>query len=132
MFLFDCVFLLVELCWLGEVDLEILVDELCQYLLYIVGQIGGYFGVGFGVVELIIVLYYVFDILDDCLVWDVGYQVYLYKIFIECCELMGILCQKNGLVVFLCCVESEYDIFGVGYFSIFISVVLGMVIVVCL
>lgn len=58
-----------ELRRLGEADLETLADELRQYLLYTVGQTGGHFGAGLGVVELTIALHYVFDTPDDRLVW---------------------------------------------------------------
>ena len=57
---------------LGENELEGLADELRQYLLYTVGQTGGHFGAGLGVIELTIALHYVFDTPDDRLVWDVG------------------------------------------------------------
>ncbi len=40
-----------ELRRLGEADLETLADELRQYLLYTVGQTGGHFGAGLGVVS---------------------------------------------------------------------------------
>lgn len=57
-----------ELRRLAEADLETLADELRQYLLYSVGQSGGHFGAGLGVIELTIALHYVFDTPDDRLV----------------------------------------------------------------
>ena len=51
-----------------------LADELRLFLLYSVGQTGGHFGAGLGVVELTIALHYVFDTPRDRLVWDVGHQ----------------------------------------------------------
>ncbi|WP_404944715.1 1-deoxy-D-xylulose-5-phosphate synthase N-terminal domain-containing protein, partial [Pseudomonas sp. UME83] len=47
---------------------------------YSVGQTGGHFGAGLGVIELTIALHYVFDTPDDRLVWDVGHQAYPHKI----------------------------------------------------
>ncbi|NBK28191.1 1-deoxy-D-xylulose-5-phosphate synthase [Pseudomonas aeruginosa] len=117
-----------ELRRLGEADLETLADELRQYLLYTVGQTGGHFGAGLGVVELTIALHYVFDTPDDRLVWDVGHQAYPHKILTERCELMGTLRQKNGLAAFPRRAESEYDTFGVGHSSTSISAALGMAI----
>jgi 1-deoxy-D-xylulose-5-phosphate synthase len=117
-----------ELRRLGEADLETLADELRQYLLYTVGQTGGHFGAGLGVVELTIALHYVFDTPDDRLVWDVGHQAYPHKILTERRELMGTLRQKNGLAAFPRRVESEYDTFGVGHSSTSISAALGMAI----
>ncbi|WP_256423535.1 1-deoxy-D-xylulose-5-phosphate synthase [Pseudomonas aeruginosa] len=117
-----------ELRRLGEADLETLADELRQYLLYTVGQTGGHFGAGLGVVELTIALHYVFDTPDDRLVWDVGHQTYPHKILTERRELMGTLRQKNGLAAFPRRAESEYDTFGVGHSSTSISAALGMAI----
>ncbi|MCO3945269.1 1-deoxy-D-xylulose-5-phosphate synthase [Pseudomonas aeruginosa] len=117
-----------ELRRLGEADQETLADELRQYLLYTVGQTGGHFGAGLGVVELTIALHYVFDTPDDRLVWDVGHQAYPHKILTERRELMGTLRQKNGLAAFPRRAESEYDTFGVGHSSTSISAALGMAI----
>ncbi|MBH9310834.1 1-deoxy-D-xylulose-5-phosphate synthase [Pseudomonas aeruginosa] len=117
-----------ELRRLGEADLETLADELRQYLLYTVGQTGGHFGAGLGVVELTIALHYVFDTPDDRLVWDVGPQAYPHKILTERRELRGTLRQKNGLAAFPRRAESEYDTFGVGHSSTSISAALGMAI----
>ncbi|MBG6486894.1 1-deoxy-D-xylulose-5-phosphate synthase [Pseudomonas aeruginosa] len=115
-----------ELRRLGEADLETLADELRQYLLYTVGQTGGHFGAGLGVVELTIARHYVFDTPDDRLVWDVGHQAYPHKILTERRELMGTLRQKNGLAAFPRRAESEYDTFGVGHSRTSISAALGM------
>ncbi|MBH9416744.1 1-deoxy-D-xylulose-5-phosphate synthase [Pseudomonas aeruginosa] len=117
-----------ELRRLGAAALDTLADELRQYLLYTVGQTGGHFGAGLGVVELTIALHYVFDTPDDRLVWDVGHQAYPHKILTERRELMGTLRQKNGLAAFPRRAESEYDTFGVGHSSTSISAALGMAI----
>lgn len=118
----------VELRRLGEAELVTLADELRQYLLYSVGQTGGHFGAGLGVIELTIALHYVFDTPDDRLVWDVGHQAYPHKILTGRRERMGTLRQKDGLAAFPRRVESEYDTFGVGHSSTSISAALGMAI----
>ncbi|WP_160285808.1 1-deoxy-D-xylulose-5-phosphate synthase [Pseudomonas knackmussii] len=118
----------VELRRLGEAELVTLADELRQYLLYTVGQTGGHFGAGLGVVELTIALHYVFDTPDDRLVWDVGHQAYPHKILTGRRERMGTLRQKDGLAAFPRRSESEYDTFGVGHSSTSISAALGMAI----
>lgn len=117
-----------ELRRLGEAELETLADELRQYLLYTVGQTGGHFGAGLGVVELTIALHYVFDTPDDRLVWDVGHQAYPHKILTGRREQMGSLRQKDGVAAFPRRAESEYDTFGVGHSSTSISAALGMAI----
>lgn len=118
----------VDLRRLGEAELVTLADELRQYLLYAVGQTGGHFGAGLGVVELTIALHYVFDTPDDRLVWDVGHQAYPHKILTGRRERMSTLRQKDGLAAFPRRSESEYDTFGVGHSSTSIGAALGMAI----
>ncbi|MBD1588396.1 1-deoxy-D-xylulose-5-phosphate synthase [Pseudomonas typographi] len=113
---------------LGEAELETLADELRLELLYSVGQTGGHFGAGLGVIELTIALHYVFDTPDDRLVWDVGHQAYPHKILTGRRERMASLRQKDGLAAFPRRSESEYDTFGVGHSSTSISAALGMAI----
>ncbi|MFB3080138.1 MAG: 1-deoxy-D-xylulose-5-phosphate synthase N-terminal domain-containing protein, partial [Lysobacterales bacterium] len=57
-----------------------LAEELRAFLLYTVGQTGGHFGAGLGVVELTLALHYVFDTPTDRIIWDVGHQTYPHKI----------------------------------------------------
>ena len=111
---------------LAEADLETLADELRLELLYSVGQTGGHFGAGLGVIELTIALHYVFDTPDDRLVWDVGHQAYPHKILTGRRERMLSLRQKDGLAAFPRRSESDYDTFGVGHSSTSISAALGM------
>ncbi|MBJ9977441.1 1-deoxy-D-xylulose-5-phosphate synthase [Pseudomonas sp. S75] len=113
---------------LAEADLESLADELRQELLYTVGQTGGHFGAGLGVIELTIALHYVFDTPDDRLVWDVGHQAYPHKILTGRRQRMLSLRQKDGIAAFPRRSESEYDTFGVGHSSTSISAALGMAI----
>ena len=113
---------------LGENELEGLANELRQYLLYTVGQTGGHFGAGLGVIELTIALHYVFDTPDDRMVWDVGHQAYPHKILTGRREKMSTLRQKDGIAAFPRRSESEYDTFGVGHSSTSISAALGMAI----
>ncbi|MBD1600529.1 1-deoxy-D-xylulose-5-phosphate synthase [Pseudomonas typographi] len=113
---------------LGEAELETLADELRLELLYSVGQTGGHFGAGLGVIELTIALHYVFDTPDDRLIWDVGHQAYPHKILTGRRERMASLRQKDGLAAFPRRSESEYDTFGVGHSSTSISAALGMAI----
>jgi len=113
---------------LGEAELEALADELRLELLYSVGQTGGHFGAGLGVIELTIALHYVFDTPDDRLVWDVGHQAYPHKILTGRRQRMNTLRQKDGVAAFPRRSESEYDTFGVGHSSTSISAALGMAI----
>lgn len=117
-----------QLRHLSETDLSALADELRVYLLYTVGQTGGHFGAGLGVIELTIALHYVYDTPDDRLIWDVGHQAYPHKILTGRRQLMSTLRQQGGLAAFPRRTESEYDSFGVGHSSTSISAALGMAI----
>jgi len=105
-----------------------LARELRQFLLYSVGQTGGHFGAGLGVVELTIALHYAFNTPNDRLVWDVGHQTYPHKILTGRRERMLSMRQAGGLAAFPHREESEYDSFGVGHSSTSISAALGMMI----
>ncbi|SEJ31891.1 1-deoxy-D-xylulose-5-phosphate synthase [Azotobacter beijerinckii] len=113
---------------LGEVELEVLANELRQDLLYTVGQTGGHFGAGLGVIELTIALHYVFNTPEDRLVWDVGHQAYPHKILTGRRERMLSLRHKDGIAAFPRRSESPYDTFGVGHSSTSIGAALGMAI----
>jgi len=107
-------------------DLPQVVDELREFLLWSVGQSGGHFGAGLGVVELTVALHYLYDTPHDRLVWDVGHQTYPHKILTGRRERMTSMRQKDGLAGFPKRDESEYDTFGVGHSSTSISAALGM------
>lgn len=105
-----------------------LADELRAYLLYSVGQTGGHFGAGLGVVELTIALHYIFDTPKDKLVWDVGHQAYPHKILTGRRDQMLTMRQAGGLAAFPNRGESEFDTFGVGHSSTSISATLGLMV----
>ena len=107
-------------------ELENLSDELREFLLYSVGKSGGHLGGGLGVVELTVVLHYLFNTPYDNLIWDVGHQAYPHKILTGRKNEIESIRQKDGLAPFPSIHESEYDAFGVGHSSTSISAILGM------
>ena len=109
-------------------QLETLAKELRHFLLFSVGQTGGHFGAGLGVVELTIALHYCLNTPHDHLVWDVGHQTYPHKILTGRRERMHTLRQAGGIAPFPMREESPYDTFGVGHSSTSISAALGMAI----
>ncbi|WP_041521638.1 1-deoxy-D-xylulose-5-phosphate synthase [Gilvimarinus agarilyticus] len=111
---------------LKEKQLATVAAELRAFLLYSVGQTGGHFGAGLGVVELTIALHYIYQTPDDRLVWDVGHQTYPHKILTGRRERLLTMRQEDGLSGFPKREESEYDTFGVGHSSTSISAALGM------
>ncbi|WP_444887213.1 1-deoxy-D-xylulose-5-phosphate synthase [Microbulbifer sp. JMSA008] len=111
---------------LDERQLPELANQLREYLLYCVGQTGGHFGAGLGVVELTIALHYIYNTPEDRLVWDVGHQTYPHKILTGRREQMLTMRQQGGLSGFPKRSESPYDTFGVGHSSTSIGAALGM------
>ena len=86
-----------DLKQLKENQLGDFCDELREFLLYTVGQTGGHFGAGLGVVELTVALHYVFDSPKDKIVWDVGHQTYPHKIITGRKSLMP--CDKKMVYI---------------------------------
>ncbi|MBA6411546.1 1-deoxy-D-xylulose-5-phosphate synthase [Parahaliea sp. F7430] len=111
---------------LNERELLTLSDELRAFLLYTVGQTGGHFGAGMGVVELTIALHYIYNTPHDRIVWDVGHQSYPHKILTGRMQQMHTMRQAGGLAGFPKRAESEFDAFGVGHSSTSISAAMGM------
>ena len=107
-------------------ELELLSDELREFLLYSVGQSGGHLGGGLGVVELTVALHYIYNTPEDNLIWDVGHQAYPHKILTGRKNQIETIRQKDGLAPFPNISESKYDAFGVGHSSTSISAALGM------
>lgn len=124
--LLDSVTNAADLRLLAADQLEQFNHELREYLIYSVGQSGGHFGAGLGVVELTTALHYVFNTPNDKLVWDVGHQAYPHKIITGRREQMPIIRSKEGPAAFPLRSESEYDTFGVGHSSTSISAAMGM------
>lgn len=111
---------------LNKKDLSTLIRELRAYMLYSVGQTGGHFGAGLGVIELTVALHYVFNTPEDRLVWDVGHQAYPHKILTGRRDSLLTIRQENGISGFPKREESEFDTFGVGHSSTSIGAALGM------
>jgi 1-deoxy-D-xylulose-5-phosphate synthase len=107
-------------------QLQIIADELRQYIIDVVSVHGGHFGASLGVVELTVALHYIYNTPFDQLVWDVGHQAYGHKILTGRRETFITNRKYQGLSGFPKRSESEYDTFGVGHSSTSISAALGM------
>ncbi len=111
---------------LPESSLQVVVDELREFLIETITQTGGHFGAGLGVIELTVALHYIYNTPKDKLVWDVGHQAYPHKVLTGRRDKLHTIRQKGGLSGFLKITESEYDAFGAGHASTSISAALGM------
>ena len=65
---------------LTSIELKTLADDVQSTYAFSVGQSGGHLGGGLGVVELTVVLHYLYNTPDDKIIWDVGHQAYPHKI----------------------------------------------------
>ncbi|WP_020681949.1 1-deoxy-D-xylulose-5-phosphate synthase [Marinobacterium rhizophilum] len=115
-----------QLRQLDPAQLPELAEQLRAFLLYSVGQTGGHFGAGLGVIELTVALHYCLNTPEDHLIWDVGHQCYPHKILTGRREQMFSMRQQDGLAPFPKRAESRYDTFGTGHSSTSISAALGM------
>ena len=107
-------------------QLQQLVDELRQYTIETISQIGGHLAPTLGVVELTVALHKVFETPSDKIVWDVGHQGYAHKILTGRFDEFSTIRQFGGLSGFLKRSESDYDVFGAGHASTSISAATGI------
>ncbi len=107
-------------------DLRVLSDELRDFLMDTISQIGGHLGASLGVVELTLALHYVFNSPNDKMIWDVGHQGYIHKILTGRKNQLKTIRQKDGISGFLKRSESEYDAFGAGHATTSLSAGLGI------
>tara|TARA_Y100000590_G_scaffold433807_1_gene551316 strand:+ start:146 stop:2059 length:1914 start_codon:yes stop_codon:yes gene_type:complete len=111
---------------LSQSDLKILANEVREEMIDAVSETGGHLGAGLGVVELTVVLHYIFNTPSDKLVWDVGHQTYPHKILTGRKDRIRTLRKGGGLSGFTKRSESEYDTFGAAHSSTSISSALGI------
>jgi len=116
----------IDLRQLKISELNILSNELRDYIIDSVSKTGGHLASNLGVVELTIALHYAFNTPEDKIVWDVGHQAYVHKILTGRKNEMSTLRQLNGLSGFPKRAESEYDFFDTGHSSTSISAAMGM------
>lgn len=111
---------------LTESQLRPLAEEIRQVILRSVSKTGGHLASNLGVVELTLALHYVFDFIEDKLLWDVGHQCYPHKIITGRKDKFDRLRQAGGISGFPNPVESDCDQFVVGHAGTSIATAIGM------
>ncbi|MGH9358423.1 MAG: 1-deoxy-D-xylulose-5-phosphate synthase [Candidatus Acidiferrales bacterium] len=101
-------------------------EELRDYLISVVSQVGGHLASSLGTVELTLALHYTFNAPRDKIVWDVGHQAYGHKIITGRRDRFPTLRQYGGISGFPVRSESPYDAFNVAHACTAISGALGM------
>jgi 1-deoxy-D-xylulose-5-phosphate synthase len=102
---------------LSESELQELAQEVREYIIDTVGEVGGHFGANLGTCELAVALHSVLDSPRDRILWDVGHQAYPHKVLTGRREQLGTIRQYGGLAPFCSREESEHDIMGAGHAS---------------
>jgi len=107
-------------------ELAGLCGEIREEIISTLSRTGGHLASNLGVVELTVILHYIFDLPQDKLVWDVGHQSYCHKLLTGRQELFHTLRQYQGLSGFPKRDESPFDTFDSGHSGTSISAALGM------
>lgn len=107
-------------------QLASLAKELREFVISTISKTGGHLAPSLGVVELTLVLHYIFDAPRDKIIWDVGHQAYIHKIITGRKDRFHTIRQFEGISGFPKISESPYDHFGVGHASTAISAALGI------
>lgn len=106
---------------LSLAELKQLAQELRDLIIGTVAKTGGHLASNLGVVELTLALLYCYNPPFDKIIWDVGHQVYPYKLLTHRRQRFSTLRSFQGISGFPKRSESVYDMFGAGHSSTSIS-----------
>jgi 1-deoxy-D-xylulose-5-phosphate synthase len=111
---------------LSEEELQRLAQEVREYIIDTVGEIGGHFGANLGTCELAVALHSVLDSPRDKILWDVGHQAYPHKVLTGRRDRLHTIRQYGGLAPFCSREESPHDIMGAGHASTSVGYAVGI------
>ena len=107
-------------------ELKSLSSEIRDFLIDNVSNTGGHLGSNLGVVDLTLVLHYLFDSPRDAFIFDVGHQAYTHKILTGRKDRFHTLRKYGGISGFPKRSESEHDIEETGHSSTSLSFAYGL------
>ncbi|NBI27619.1 1-deoxy-D-xylulose-5-phosphate synthase [Chengkuizengella marina] len=107
-------------------ELEELAQQIRGFLIQKLSVTGGHLAPNLGVVELTLVLHYLFESPKDKLIFDVGHQSYVHKILTGRKDEFDTLRQYKGLCGYIKRSESEHDVWEAGHSSTSLSAAMGM------
>lgn len=108
-------------------DLDLLADEIREFLIEKISRTGGHLASNLGVVELTMALHLAFRLPNDKMIWDVGHQSYTHKILTGRKAGFDELRTYGGMSGFPKRKESSCDAFDTGHSSTSISAGIGYV-----
>ena len=106
-------------------ELDLLAEEIRQFLIEKISKTGGHLASNLGVVELTMAMHLAFDLPEDKIIWDVGHQSYSHKLLTGRKEGFDTLRKYGGMSGFPKRKESKCDCFDTGHSSTSISAGLG-------
>ncbi|MGZ9586165.1 1-deoxy-D-xylulose-5-phosphate synthase [Paenibacillus marinisediminis] len=107
-------------------QLPALSKEIRRFLIEKLSETGGHLAPNLGVVELTVVLHYLYNSPKDKFLFDVGHQAYVHKILTGRKDKFDTLRQHKGLCGFVKRAESEHDVWEAGHSSTSLSAAMGM------
>lgn len=116
----------LDLKKLKKEELPLLAKEIRDFIIKTVSNTGGHLGSNLGVVDLTIVLHYLFDSPKDAFIFDVGHQTYTHKILTGRKDKFHTLRGYGGISGFPKKCESEHDIEETGHASTSLSFAYGV------
>lgn len=106
-------------------EIDVLRQEIREFLIEKISELGGHLASNLGTVELTMALHLFLDFPQDKIIWDVGHQSYTHKILTGRKEAFDHLRQYGGMSGFPKRMESDCDAFDTGHSSTSISAGLG-------
>jgi 1-deoxy-D-xylulose-5-phosphate synthase len=125
-YLLDAVMGPGDLKGLDDDQLQQLAQEVREYIIDTVGEIGGHFGANLGTCELAVALHSLLESPRDKILWDVGHQAYPHKVLTGRRGQLPTIRSYGGLAPFCSREESVHDIMGAGHASTAASYAVGI------
>ena len=107
-------------------EIDVLRQEIREFLIEKISELGGHLASNLGTVELTMALHLFLDFPQDKIIWDVGHQSYTHKILTGRKDAFDHLRQYGGMSGFPKRMESDCDAFDTGHSSTSISAGLGL------
>ncbi len=107
-------------------QLDLLSQEIREFLIQQVSANGGHLSPNLGIVELTLALHRVFDSPRDAIVWDTGHQAYVHKLVTGRRDDFTGLRQEGGMSGYPSRRESEHDVIENSHASTSLSYALGI------
>ncbi len=115
-----------DLHGLSEEELQRLAQEVREYIIDTVGEIGGHFGANLGTCELAVALHSLLDSPRDKILWDVGHQAYPHKVLTGRRDGCTRSANTGAWRRSARSAESPHDIMGAGHASTSVGYAVGI------